>query len=37
MSDPYGMYGSDEFEVEENSRNDQMGEVEILCLAFGVS
>ena len=37
MSDPYGMYGSDEFEVEENSRNDQMGEVEMLCLAFGVS
>lgn len=37
MSDPYGMYGSDEFEVEENSRNDQMGEVELLCLAFGVS
>ena len=25
MSDPYGMYGSDEFEVEDNLRNDQMG------------
>jgi hypothetical protein len=37
MSDPYGMYGSDEFEVEDNLRNDQMGEVELLCLAFGVS
>jgi hypothetical protein len=37
MSDPYGMYGSEEFEVEDNSRNDQMGEVEMLCLAFGVS
>ena len=37
MSDPYGMYGSEEVEVEDNFRNDQMGDVELLCLAFGVS
>jgi hypothetical protein len=37
LSDPYGMYGSEEVEAEDNSRNDQMGEVEMLCLAFGVS
>jgi hypothetical protein len=36
-SDPYGMYGTEEEEVEDNFRIDQMGDVEMLCLAFGVS